>query len=652
MQKSMQKGQNAKSSEALIPSLVQTIEQAFQLKRNPLPWGKAIGAGICSGTPVLIGLALGNIKYGMLAGIGSFTYLYVSNIPYTQRAKRLFFVMLGLSLSVGLGTLVAPHPLASAFVVGMIGAVVSFIFGAFKIQGPSSIFFVMGFSLATGMPLDPAAAPVRAGLVLLGGALGWAIAMIGWLRNPHGPETTALRQVYRELAGFIDSVGTNRSHEKRQKLVSVLKSADETLSVGQVSWQRSGQYQRLLLLNDKANTIFLDILERLDGQAGKLPPHLGRTVRAIADSLDGKNGHPLPIDFQREPSAGGERLEADVREAAALVSEPITVMEREEHVARPSFRMVMGGAFDKNSIVFLNSIRFGLILAVAAIFAYSFELNRSYWVTLSCAAVMAGSTLIATFHRAIQRTIGTVVGIMVATIILSAQPQGWIIAVLIMALTALTELSIVLNYGLAAFFITPNALLLAESMAQQKSLSFFASARIVDVLMGCAIGLIGTLMIGRRQASSLLPHYIAKTIRSEQQYMLTLFSDRRDTVDVTQSIERRKLHTNLGNLKLVYATAVGEVPGNKTRLQFLWPAIFSIEHVAYLLDSCLKTGTCPVLSDAKLSQLLLAFETMAISAEQGVALEKKPIPEITGFSQLEKEIRVLQDALQVSCKDR
>ncbi len=136
------------------------IKQAFKINKTPLPWTKAISAGICAAIPVLVGLTLGNFQYGLLAGIGSFTYLYVMNEPYAQRAKKLFFVLLGMTLSVGLGTL-----LASAIMVGVIGTIATFIFGALKIPGPAGIFFILGFLMSTGMPVDPILAPLRAGLV-------------------------------------------------------------------------------------------------------------------------------------------------------------------------------------------------------------------------------------------------------------------------------------------------------------------------------------------------------------------------------------------------------------------------------------------------------------------------------------------------------
>ena len=81
--------------------------------------------------------------------------------------------------------------------MGIIGATAIFIFGALRITGPSAIFFVLVFAMTTGMPVHPELAPLRAGLVFLGGTLSWMIAMIGWFFNPHGPETGVVKRVYR-----------------------------------------------------------------------------------------------------------------------------------------------------------------------------------------------------------------------------------------------------------------------------------------------------------------------------------------------------------------------------------------------------------------------------------------------------------------------
>ena len=112
------------------PAFHRLLKQAFVLNKSSFPWSKSLLAGLCSALPVVIGLLFGSLQYGLLAGIGGFTYLYVFHIPYAQRAKKLFFAFTGIAAAVGLGTLLAPYPLASALMVGLIGMTVTFIFGA------------------------------------------------------------------------------------------------------------------------------------------------------------------------------------------------------------------------------------------------------------------------------------------------------------------------------------------------------------------------------------------------------------------------------------------------------------------------------------------------------------------------------------------
>lgn len=240
------------------------IKQALQVNKKPFPWLKAFSAGLAAALPILIGWALGNLRYGLIAGLGGFSYLYVFNIPYAQRAKKIFSVVLGLTLVTYLGTISAPYPLAVAVLMGIIGAVVIFIFGALKITGPSAIFFILVFAMTTGMPINPDEAFLRAGLVFLSGCLAWVISMIGWFFNPHGPETDVMTRVYSQLAELLDAVGTDKFTEAKHKVMGVLKESEETLSAGYIPWRTTDTFNRLYLLNMYANELFITVVENLN----------------------------------------------------------------------------------------------------------------------------------------------------------------------------------------------------------------------------------------------------------------------------------------------------------------------------------------------------------------------------------------------------
>ncbi|MGZ9815768.1 FUSC family protein [Peribacillus simplex] len=634
-------------SESLkLDAIHTTFKQAFEIKKNPFPWIKALSAGIAAALPVFIGLLFGNLAYGLLAGIGGFTYLYVFNQPYHQRAKKIFFVMVGLALSVVLGTLLAPYQLGTAIMMGIIGASVFFLFGALKITGPSAVFFVLSFALATGMPVDQSLAPLRGGLVLMGGALSWIICMLGWFFNPHGPESLAVEKVYRELGAFFDSMGTEKFNKARQGTVLAMKQAEDTLLAGFSNRRSSDELKRLFLLNEHANAIFLEALEISLNKNIVLPPELGQSVRALAGSIASKTKNKKKILQPDQMTEEVEELFKKIYNADAIMNEPVQKIYQAATISKPSLKTIFLGAFDKNSIVFLSSVRYGTILTIAAIIAYSADFNRSYWIPLSCAAVMSGSTTIATLHRAVQRTFGTVIGLLLASLILAAVHNEFIIVLIILCLTFITELFIVRNYGLAAMFFTPSALIMAEYSSQSYDFSFFATVRITDIVVGSLIGLIGSLLLGSRSASSLLNHLIAKTIRSQGQLLLMAFSEKDNDLAIDESSERNKMQTNMVNLLSVYNASLGEIFKNKARLESLWPVIFSIEQMGYYLNASLKSSERPVLSERKLAQLLYVFETMAIAADKGRSHTNKEVPEIEGYSKIRQEILDLQEALR------
>lgn len=638
-----------KSVPAKSPSI---LKQAMSVNRKPFPWVKAFCAGVAAALPVIIGLLFDNFEYGLIAGMGGFTYLYAFNIPYAQNAKKLFFVVLGMTLVSALGTLAAPYPLAAAILMGIIGAAAIFIFGALRITGPSAIFFVLVFAMTTGMPVNPELAPIRAGLVFLGGTLSWIIAMIGWLFNPHRPETGVVKRVYLELAAFVDSVGTGEFNDSKNRVMSVLKEAEETLAAGYIAWRTTDLFNRLYVLNEHANKIFLYILENFSEDHSKLPLELGQTLREMTTSLENKDKNKLAWKKILQPEVMNENVAAlfkKIYDADAIMNEPTSKINNVIRISKPSPKLIFGGAFDKNSIVFISAIRFCVVTIIAAIIAYQFNLARSYWVPLSCVAVMSGSTIVASYHRAIQRGFGTIVGILIASFILAAQPYGYIIALFILLLTFITELFIVKNYGLAALFFTPNALLMAESTSQGSfSFSYFASARLMDVLIGSVIGLIGVWLVGRRSASSRLPHLVTKTIRSQAQFLFFLFYDHGVGVKVEESSEIKKMQTNIVTLKTLYTTAAGEIPVNQMALDYYWPVIFSVERLGYLLENCSKVEKRPILSEEKLAQLLYVCETMANAAGRKQSHSIKNVPEIESFPNIQNEIIHLQKSLHMN----
>lgn len=218
------------------------------------------------------------------------------------------------------------------------------------------------------------------------------------------------------------------------------------------------------------------------------------------------------------------------------------------------------------------------------------------------------------------------------------------IVVVNMCLTALVELSISKNYALAAVFITPNAMLIAENSTQIHNTGYFATARITDIVVGSAIGLIGTYIIGRKSASSRLPDLMAKLLRSHSRVLVFLASNSNEN---DTSVIKEKMEIDFMNFKMAYNTALGEIPNNEEMLEMMWPSFYSLEHISYLLTQyCMEKGQLK-LSDEDLSQFILIYETIANDIEQKNEIQSRKIPIINEISEFCEEINRLQEALSI-----
>jgi hypothetical protein len=476
------------------------------------------------------------------------------------------------------------------------------------------------------------------------------VSLAGWFSNPHGPELKAMKEVYLSLAAFCEAVDREENDKLRQRAVNALNASEEILWSGYISWNKSLVFNKLVLLNEQANNLFLEMLELSVHNHIRLPKEFRGALKKISKKATLIDKEEVKIDLlPKELKEEYKKIWEIINNIVDIINNPSLNIEYNMKLLKPSLKMKFKKAFDKDSIVFINAIRYGVVLSISTIVAYVFPFNRYYWIPLSCAAVMLGSTIMATFNRAIQRSCGTILGLMIAIAILKFQPLGYMIIIINMVLTALTELFIVKNYAVAAIFITPNAMLLAETSTKIHDISYFATARITNIVVGSMIGLIGTYLIGHRSASSRLPNLMVKLLYCQSQLIVLLaYSKKEDNSHNTKlKLAKEKMEINLMNFTMAYTTALGEIPNNEARLEMLWPAVFSLEQISYLLDQRCMRNEYLNTSDEDLAQLLLVFETMAVYIKRQEPVTPRKVPILDDMPRIRQEINRLQEALSI-----
>lgn len=142
--------------------------------------------------------------------------------------------------------------------------------------------------------------------------------------------------------------------------------------------------------------------------------------------------------------------------------------------------------------VVFDSVVIGAFVGLSLAVAQLLKLENAYWVPISCLAVIQGLSLRAIWEKQVHRLIGTGIGLLFSGFLLSLPLDAWRLAALIIALVFVIENLVVRHYGIAAVFITPLTLLLAEAPhLGEGHIPSLIEARFIDTLLGCGIGLLG-----------------------------------------------------------------------------------------------------------------------------------------------------------------
>ncbi len=151
--------------------------------------------------------------------------------------------------------------------------------------------------------------------------------------------------------------------------------------------------------------------------------------------------------------------------------------------------------YDFQYVVY-DSVLIALFVGIALVVAEMMGLRSAYWAPVSCLAIMQNVTMRAVWNKQVHRIVGTVGGMALTWALLQLPLGKWELSLLLMALSFMIEVLVVRHYGLAAVFITPQTILLAEAgAAMQLPANAIMHARLVDIVVGSIIGVIGGIFL-------------------------------------------------------------------------------------------------------------------------------------------------------------
>lgn len=138
-------------------------------------------------------------------------------------------------------------------------------------------------------------------------------------------------------------------------------------------------------------------------------------------------------------------------------------------------------------------------VSLALLLALMFEMPNPYWAAVSCFIIIQGIHLRTIWIKQLHRLLGTMVGIGLASAMLSWGLSMWGVATALLLMMFFIESLIDRHYGMAVIFITPLTVFIAEYGSglplAPDMYSEVIRARLLDTLLGCMVGLSGGLVM-------------------------------------------------------------------------------------------------------------------------------------------------------------
>jgi uncharacterized membrane protein YccC len=609
-------------------------------------WGyraRSARATACILLPLVVFSALGHQQDGVIATQGAFAGFYAFAAPYRRRARVVVGLGCALAVAMAMGTVVASDPWVAVPVGAVLAAVAAGACLALRVGPPREYFIVFTFLIATALPADASDAPRRAGLVLLGALGAWLISMAGTLRDARAPERSAVDAALGAVARLLDAVGRpDRAPAARHAAVLAVQRAQE--SVADAGGAETPGGAELRRRADAAEALLEAALALMVEKSPPLDPAWGGAVGALAD---GAWAAPvIPAPQQRPPVAAAVRLDAALRAAGSarrLDAPPEADDESGGAAAASRWRMLLADLTDPRSPAPAVALRLGAAVGLAGMLGYLLRAEHPTWIPLSAAAVLQGTNVALARQRALHRAAGTLVGVGVAALVLELDPGLAGLIVMVGVLQALTEAFILVSYGVAVMFITSLALLLLEIAGVGVAVRGLLDARLIDTVLGCAIGFACGVLILPRRSRSRLAAVQARAIRTIGQALVVGL--RGNASESERQAARRTVHLTLVTLDTTQRDATGDTLTSTTRADLDWPVTHAIEQLAHVALALPRPGDRPAPDTATLTALSTLLQDLATHTDGHRTTTPPPPPDLPDWPRTERALLALREAI-------
>ncbi len=435
---------------------------------------------------IVLGPRIGLV--GLTAAILGFS---AADKPLRTRTPVLAATAAAYVIAVTLGALAGGKPVILTVTLAAIGVLSVLGFNTFVGDRPGPMFMIIGSAIASylahvGMPMST---------IVEAGALGVGVSsaaslLLQVLQRSH-PEKDAVDAAADAVSAYVDApaakLGDTEVGRLRDRAYAGIFSASMVVEAAVGRQPHSKRWRRL---NRRLRHLHAQVVRRIISV--RMP------------------GSPLAI----------------------------SALEQRRYLGAPHTGYLLRWTISQSSMAWFAARRLGVAIVVACAVAYGLGIGHPYWAVMTTALVTSiHADRLTLTHRALHRLAGTVAGVFAFFAIHAIDPEGlWIPAVALM-LFFFIQLTVVRNYAIGVFFVTPMALLISTSGNPGVPVGDLIGERIAQTAIGAAVSLTVIWVAGRRTPIRLVRRQFRRGLRALER-VLVLLADGAHTSDVGHEARR------------------------------------------------------------------------------------------------------------------
>jgi uncharacterized membrane protein YccC len=560
------------------------LEELVRTSPPAIPWRDVIRFALVIPAPLALTiLVTGGLTSGPALGAGIFSTTGALAATLAPTAGPLRIRLRRVVSAVGLGAvgLIVGHAASgsgwvSVLVVAVLSAVAALISSISAVLSLGGLQLLVYTALSSGLTTS-LSTRAEVGFFFAGAAWATLAVLVQSRTEPLDPDRAAVGAVFTKIGDLLSAIGTDRIDDIRRELTEALNTGyDRVIHTRSHSAGRSRELAELAgVLNSAAPLVEASVASARAGVA--------------ADSLDISAAAALataittrrPLPGERPPRVeDGPAQRRAVRHAIRLVWNVVGDPEERAQAAVPrpevDWRVRARDLVDRtvgnpDSRDFV--VRLVLCMTAAEIARQTLPVLRPYWVLLTVAIVLKpdfGSI----FTRAVQRGAGTLLGVLLGSLLLSVLPRSpWILLAMAVAAGTLPWARGA-NFGLFSVFQTPLIIMLLDLAVP--SGANLVGARLVDTLIGCAIVLVFGYLLWPQTWRAPLDDALQASALALDRFVEAAFTGSPD--DTRRA--RRASYRALTALQTQLQRRLAEPPPISTRAAAWYPVIVQLERTS------------------------------------------------------------------------